>query len=275
MKRFFFFILSLLILLGESHAQSFIFHKTGDQRITTSHLMIYDDGGATRNCSNNCNATLTCSTNNPQNSYWVKIWYNIGSNPDSAFIKLFDGPTLSDSTLLFSSTNPEGSNNYYSFYSDSNQLTLHYFVDSGSYEGFMIEICEVSKTAVAQNVRYQYTSDTSVIITWDEDDENTHWLIRYLNSSDDNSNYVFADTTAAYTTLLVDTNAILITDWDSSRFLNFVILEQSSATCMGQGVFGTVCPPLYRSITGPDTLCQGHPLGLQCLITPLFNPSYQ
>lgn len=274
MKRLFLLILSLLICLGDIYGQVFIFHRSGDQSITTSHMIIYDDGGSAGNCSAFCDATLTCSTNNPQNSYWVKIWHNIGSNPDSAYVKLFDGPSVADSSLLFSSSTPYGTNGYYSFYSDSNQLTLHYFVDSASYEGFMIEICEVSKSAVAQNVQYQYLSDTSVMITWNEDDVNTHWVLRYLHSRNDNSNEVFADSTVTYTTVYADTNVIVITDWDSTLFMNFVILEQSSAPCMGQGAMGTVCPPLYRSIVGPDTVCEGRPIGLQCIVSPLFNPTY-
>ena len=166
---------------------------SGTQTITTCSAIVYDNGGASGEYSNNCSGTLIINpevsgnmisisgTLTTESSYDYLRVYN-GSGTSGTMLAEYTGSGVTIPTLT-STTGP---------------LTLYFYSDgSVTYSGFSLTVSCVSITCpTPTNLTFSNVSGNAATVNWTPAGSETSWIVEYKTSTSSTWNTVNVTTTS-------------------------------------------------------------------------------
>ena len=153
---------------------------TGTTSISACDVVIYDDGGATGDYSNNCSSTMTINPETPQSL--VAIQGTLSTESCCDYLRIYDGPNTSGTLLgefrgenqtipqLVSSTGP---------------ITLQFHSDGSVLKsGFALTVTCIPNTCPKPtNLTVSNVGQTSADLTWTPGGNETSWVVEYKAAS--------------------------------------------------------------------------------------------
>jgi len=217
----------------------YIMAQTGSDTLTTCGTIIYDNGGANGDYSNNCNSTLVLY---PANSGDMMMITGTNSSESKSsggcwdYLQIYDGVGTSGTQLV----NSCGTNQTISAVSTTGPLTIYFYSDGSNVEAGFALLAQCTSCYPPTNVTASNPTLNGATITWSG---NSDSYVLFLNG-DMSNGYPASDTTYTFSELNSSTvysvQVLSVCDGDSSML-------SAAAT------FATSCDAITITVDNPWT----------------------
>jgi hypothetical protein len=174
MKDYLFVFISFLLVIyfTDLHSQSYIVPTSGYLEIHSDSGKLFDDGGENSNYSTRVNSVVTIYPSYQGGYVRLSGQYNL-EEWNKSRVLFFSGDTNSNNQIC--SISDDGC---IDVRSNSGPLTIKFFADTETPDfGFEFDIYVCNDLPI--NITSEIITDTSVAISWSENNTSTNWIVEY------------------------------------------------------------------------------------------------